>query len=240
MKDRRASPTGADKTTDRMRFARVVTPRIPVLRRPLTVALLLSLLMHAALLGLVFGGHGLGLPGFGFPWQERRVEAPDLRIVLVPARLPPAQPAGPTDKAPPPPAARATAAPAPSRKAAAAAPVVKRKVPGTPTASTPIGAPAVKERRPARRTNDPAPAAAAEPVVAAIERADESTWAVPGAPPRPAPVTATAPAASSPDVPRPAPAGASGVAQARAESDAARVDAERQEATRLAAAQQET
>ena len=34
-----------------------------------------------------------GLPGFMLPWKERRVEVPDLRIVLVPARVAPAAPA---------------------------------------------------------------------------------------------------------------------------------------------------
>ena len=48
-------------------------------------SLLLSLLIHGLLLSLTFGGQGLGLPGLGFPWQERRVEVPELRLVLVPA-----------------------------------------------------------------------------------------------------------------------------------------------------------
>ncbi|HZA95029.1 MAG TPA: TonB C-terminal domain-containing protein [Burkholderiaceae bacterium] len=53
-------------------------------------SLLLSLLIHGLLLSLTFGGHGLGLPGLGFPWQERRVDVPELRVVLVPARVAPA------------------------------------------------------------------------------------------------------------------------------------------------------
>ena len=48
-------------------------------------SLLLSLLIHGLLLSLTFGGQGLGLPSLGFPWQERRVEVPELRLVLVPA-----------------------------------------------------------------------------------------------------------------------------------------------------------
>ncbi len=52
----------------------------------LTLALLLSLLIHMLLLSLTFGGQGLGLPGFGFPWQERRTEVPDLHVRLVPAQ----------------------------------------------------------------------------------------------------------------------------------------------------------
>ena len=63
-------------------------------RRRLTFALLLSLLIHTLLLSLTFGGQGLGLPGFGLPWRERRIEAPDLRVVLVPAQVTAAEPAG--------------------------------------------------------------------------------------------------------------------------------------------------
>src|ERR1022692_1557098 len=60
-------------------------------RRRLTYALLLSLLIHTLLLSLTFGGQGLW--GFGFPWQDRRIEVPDLRVVLVPAQVTAAEPA---------------------------------------------------------------------------------------------------------------------------------------------------
>ena len=50
-------------------------------------SLLLSLLIHGSLLSLTFGGKGLGLPGLRFPWQERRIEAPALRVVLVPTHV---------------------------------------------------------------------------------------------------------------------------------------------------------
>jgi hypothetical protein len=62
-------------------------------RRRLTYALLLSLLIHTLLLSLTFGGQGLWLPGFGFPWQDRRIEVPDLRVVVVPAQVTAAEPA---------------------------------------------------------------------------------------------------------------------------------------------------
>jgi hypothetical protein len=55
--------------------------------RRLCISLLLSLLFHALLLSLVFGGQESGLPGFALPWQERRIEVPDLRVELVPARV---------------------------------------------------------------------------------------------------------------------------------------------------------
>ncbi len=59
----------------------------------LTNALLLSLLIHTLLLSLTFGGQGRWLPGFGFPWQDRRIEAPDLRVVVVSPQVTGAEPA---------------------------------------------------------------------------------------------------------------------------------------------------
>src|SRR6478609_2508712 len=57
-------------------------------RRPLAAALSLSLAIHALLLSLTFGGEEFGLPGLAFPWRDRRIEVPDLRIVLAPAHPP--------------------------------------------------------------------------------------------------------------------------------------------------------
>src|SRR3989442_15733637 len=59
----------------------------------LAFALLLSLLFHAVLLSMIFGGQGPGLPGFGFPWRDRRIEAPDVRVVLVPTHVRAGEPA---------------------------------------------------------------------------------------------------------------------------------------------------
>lgn len=88
-------------------------------------ALVLSLLVHGLLLSLTFGGEGFGLPGLALPWQDRRAEVPDLRVVLLqpppappePAVAPPeAAPALPradtatTDEPPPPPPALAAPA----------------------------------------------------------------------------------------------------------------------------------
>jgi TolA protein len=74
-------------------------------RKLLAGATLLSLLLHGLVLSLTFGGEGVGLPGLGFPWQERRAEVPDVHIVLQPAPPPDArqQVAGPPE-APPVPA----------------------------------------------------------------------------------------------------------------------------------------
>jgi hypothetical protein len=46
------------------------------------------MLVHAMLLSLIFGSQGFGPPGFGLPWQERRFEADDLYVVLVPTLVP--------------------------------------------------------------------------------------------------------------------------------------------------------
>jgi TonB family protein len=53
--------------------------------RRLAFPLLISLLFHALLLSLTFGHDASGLPGLGVPWRERRIVAPDLRVVLAPA-----------------------------------------------------------------------------------------------------------------------------------------------------------
>ncbi|WP_342620744.1 TonB C-terminal domain-containing protein [Rhodoferax sp. GW822-FHT02A01] len=52
--------------------------------KPVSIALLVSLLFHVLVLSLTFYGDGLGLPGFEFPWRERRLHADDLHLVLVP------------------------------------------------------------------------------------------------------------------------------------------------------------
>src|SRR6266567_4072492 len=72
---------------------RAESQRMSPEHRRLTHSLLLSLLIHALLLRLTFGGQGLSLPGFGFPWQDRRIEAPDLRVALVPAPVTATEPA---------------------------------------------------------------------------------------------------------------------------------------------------
>jgi hypothetical protein len=75
-----------------------------------------SVAVHVLVASLTFGGTGAGLPGLDWPWRERRVEVPDLRLRL---ELPP-QPALPeqgraaalavAQPAPPSPRATATAA----------------------------------------------------------------------------------------------------------------------------------
>ena len=94
-------------------------------------SLLLSLLIHGLLLSLTFGGHGLGLPGLGFPWQERRVEVPELRLVLVPARVTPA-------------AAAVNSVARPTQQASIESPVAGDLAPTAPTSPAPLRGRALK------------------------------------------------------------------------------------------------
>src|SRR5947207_10044682 len=114
-------------------------------RRRLTYALLLSLLIHTLLLSLTFGGQGLWLPGFGFPWQDRRIEVPDLRVVVVPAQVAGEEPvvtpvAEPQARVEPPVASgrpaltpSASRAPTPPRTAAAIVPEANPSAEANPT-----------------------------------------------------------------------------------------------------------
>lgn len=208
----------------------------------MSTALVLSLLIHAMLLSLSFGSQGFGLPGLGLPWRERRFEADDLRVVLLPAQVTAAAPAliepsadlMPTGMAKPEPIA------APDAKAV--------------MAPSPAGGPG-------NVTSSPIPA----PALIALERSDTATLVVPVAPLVPTPVIAIAPSVMSPEVAIPAPRDAHDAAQkqidpevrdlalepakldratqeAQTQADqmeTARQSAARQEAERLEAARQE-
>lgn len=230
-------------------------------RRRLILALLCSLLFHALLLSLTFGGEALGLPGFGFPWQERRVEAPTLRAVLRPApgaaaeslpsvTEPSQQPASesPVTDAPalplamsPPPGPASTVAAIVSRPQPAAeakpAPEVAKVAPPTDALLSSGGFGVVAP------TQAPLPG----PAVIAIERSADAKWLVP------APAS---PAAPSPETVLPAPRDVADATQARidaealearqqaaqqeaARAEASRVEAVRQEAARVEAARLE-
>jgi TonB family protein len=129
-----------------------------------------SLLLHGLLLSLTFGGEGFGLPGLALPWQDRRAEVPELRVVLVPptpAAVPAPLPVPLPDDAPP------TEAPG------AAAP-----------------APAADEPPPPPSLN--APTAVAPTALIAVQKATDPRWTVPAALPASAPVVAAFEAASSP------------------------------------------
>ena len=229
------------------------TPRMGAERRRLSLALLLSLLMHALLLGLTFGGQGLGLPGFGLPWQERRIEAPDLRLVLVPARVTAVEPGGRAVRQPLPPAPiePPVAGGLAVTPAVSPAPAVGRPVEAiVADAKRPPSANATAEPKPkpddatdvpparaplrAETSGDAAPTPIPEPAVIAMDRPDETTFTVPAAPPVPTPVTAAAPSASSSEASAPTPRDAVDAARERA-AELASLEASKAEAHRQAA-----
>ncbi|MCW5621610.1 MAG: TonB C-terminal domain-containing protein [Burkholderiales bacterium] len=225
----------------------------------LAIALLLSLLIHALLLSLNFSGEGLGLPGFGFPWRDRRIEAPRLVVTLVPPQVTPAGPAVPPVTEP-------------LQQAPAEQPAARRPVP-TPSASlAPRGLTIVPPARPAaevkpkqnapadadttealpraERSADPAPTRIPEPPVIDME----PELVVPSAPWASTSDVTAAPSVSSAEPALPAPSDAGDAAvqerivtkaqeqaveQAAAVQEAARQEAARIEAARLEAQRQE-
>ena len=199
----------------------------------LTHALLLSLLIHTLLLSLTFGGQGLGLPGFGFPWQDRRIEVPDLRVVLLPAQVTAAEPAvtpvaeplqqawveqrvasGPALTPP------VSHAPNRGRTAAAIVPEANSSEEANPRADAATGAAPAKTPLRVDRPGDTAPSSISEPAVIAWARSDEATWVVPAAPALPTPVIAAAPSTSSPETTMPPLRDAADAARARIDQEA--------------------
>ena len=201
-------------------------------RRRLTLALLFSLLIHMLLLSLTFGGQGLGLPSFGFSWRERRIEAPDLRVVLVPAQVTAAKPAGTPVKEPLQqasiaqtvaggPALRPSVSPSPtlSRTAEAIEPKAKATAQAEPEPNVTTSAVSAKAPLRTEGSGEAAPTQMPEPKVIAMEQPDKATLVMPAAPVTPTTVIAVAPSASSPEPVKPAPADASKVAQKQAEPE---------------------
>ena len=206
-------------------------------RSRLTLAFLLSLLMHTLLLSLTFGGQMLGLPGFSFPWRERRIEAPDLRVSLVPAQVTPVEPTGssrtlagePLQQASieqvvaSGPALTSFVSSAPILGRTAEVIVLKDKAEANATAqaepSPEIATSAVPAKAPLRTegSGDVAATPFPHPVVIAVEQSAEATFAVP--PPAPTPDIAVAPSASIPETVMPAPREAAEVPQKRAEPE---------------------
>ena len=189
-------------------------------RRRLAVALLLSLLVHALGLSLTFGAEGDALPGLALPWRERRVEVPDLRVVLVDAPAAAASPSpGPTaaplvDAAtdartdvaaagapssatatpmePAPPADTPDAPPQPQAEPAATRDVAA-------TAADAKEVPAAPSPLPQAQTNaDIAPGTPPEPPLMALDDIEASVIVVPPLPAVPQPVAPPAPSASAP------------------------------------------
>ncbi len=144
----------------------------------LTPALLLSLLMHALLLTLTFGGQGLW-PGFGLPWQARRIEAPDLRVVVVPAQVTAAESLPPasveeTIASGPIPTPSISSAPAQRLPTSAITVRAKPKAEAKPTTdAATVSAPAEMPLR-ADRPGDTAPPPIPAPAVIAATPTDET------------------------------------------------------------------
>ena len=219
-------------------------------RRRLSRALLLSLLIHALLLNVVFDGEGTSLLGFRFPWQDRRITVPELHLVLVPAQdadaesavAPVADPLlqasvgrrgsdGPalTPSAPATPTPRRTAAIAPEAQPRAASQRRTDAAPRVAAAESPLRA-----DPPADTSPPPAPRSD----VIALAPSDEANRVAPAAPTTPAPDVATAPGTTVPESAVPSVRDAGDAAPAPIDREA-RVESERQQSVRHAAAQQE-
>ncbi len=204
--------------------------------RRLTVALLLSLLFHILLLSLTFGGQGSGLPGFSFPWKERRIEVPDLHVVLMPVQVAASMPAAALAEEPlqqtateltvaAEPALKPAESTAPplSQTAEVTLPEVslpkvilpKATAPAEPAPNVATGAVPAKAPVPTEVSGGAVPTPIPEPEVIAMERPDEATWDVP--PPAPKPVIADVPSVLSPETVAPTPPVAGEVTQKPAE-----------------------
>src|SRR6202521_3753241 len=223
-------------------------------RRRLTHALLLSLLIHTVVLSLTFGGQGLWLPGFGFPWQDRRIEVPDLRVVVVPAQVTAAEPAVAPVAEPlqqawveqpvasgPALTPSVSRAPTPRRTAAAIVPEANPRAEANPRTDAATGVAPAKMPLRADRPGDTAPPPIPAPAVIALARTDEATWFVPATPAMPTPVIAAAPSASSPETAMPSLRDAGDAARARIDQEAgeravelAKLDPSKQEGQRQA------
>ena len=219
-------------------------------QRRLTPALLLSallsLLLHMLLLSLTFGGQGLGFPGFGVPWQDRRIAVPDLRVAVVPAQVTPVvEPvlqAGveqPVVRAP----ATTPSAFLASTSRRTATPMTPEASPRAVAKSTPAAATGVSSAKPplgADRLGDTASPPVPAPDVIAVAPNDEATWSVPAEPPMPTPVVAATPGVSSVETAIPSSRDAGDAARAEtAQLEAERKEAARAEAVRAEAARAE-
>jgi len=203
-----------------------LTPRD---RRRLTYGLLFSLTLHVMLLHMVILGQGFGLPGFSFPWQDRRTEVPDLHLILLPAPVPAAEPLASAGVEPPGDAepgvmklvdlAPSPSAPQASPDQAGEAKTVAASSSATAISPLPVEPPNEKSVLPPKSTED----------LITMAKPHESTWTVPPAPEIPAPATAIA----IPPLPN-----AADVKQ-DTQREAEQLEAERQEVAKQAAAQQE-
>ncbi|MGB7501798.1 MAG: TonB C-terminal domain-containing protein [Azonexus sp.] len=163
---------------------------------------MLSLLAHALLLSLTLGGDEPGLPGFAFPWLERRVAVPDLRVVLIPPPVANVAPSVTADDRPLPQAWSEQSAPAKPEVISSAPPepaltkpgltVMNRSAPSDKKPSAPKAKPSPKPK--AKTATAPAKARAKAPrppkpipSVIALEQSETPTFVVPETPAEPTP-----------------------------------------------------
>ena len=230
--------------------------------RPLSWAVLFSVLAHALLLSLTFSGDEFGLTGLDFAWRERRVDAADVRLVLAPVRRAASAPAAPfgasvNEAAPPPspaqplPAASVltvTLPDAPALESSAEMPVTAAQAAAPLTSSAkPVPAPLpapLTDTAPTAPTPEPArvrtealagaaPAPPPEPALIAIDRHQEAALLVPVAPAVLTPVISAAPSAQ----PNAGPSASSPQAVAQPAPEASDVTKERERAAELAKAE---
>jgi outer membrane biosynthesis protein TonB len=222
--------------------------------RRLTDALLLSLLVHTWLLSLAFGGQGLWLAGFGFPWQDRRIEVPDLRIVVVPVPATTAEPvvtpvAEPLQQAwVEQPVASGSAltpsvshAPTARRTAAAIQPEANTTAGAKPGTIVATGAAPAQVPLRADSLDDTALPPIPAPPVIALAPTDEARSFVPATPAMPTPVITAAPSATSPETAMPSLRDAGDAARTRIDQEVwergmelAKLDPSKQEGQRQA------
>lgn len=120
----------ADALADASALVLTPTAARPEQRR-FTLAVAVSLALHAALLSLTLGGDWTGVPGLSWPWQERRAEVERLSIFLVP---PSTRPEGAA------PAAAAVAGPLPAAPPSPPVPVLSMDADTAVTSPLPVTA----------------------------------------------------------------------------------------------------
>jgi hypothetical protein len=210
--------------------------RYPSLQREpwrLSSALVISAIIHAFLLSITLGGQTFGLPALKFPWQERRLAATDLQVLL----LPPA-PALPASTPPPEPSAA---------QAVNANPVlapVERPAAASPAASMTSPPPAIGNSEAPTVLIPPPPVPTPAPIPAPVTKVEKR-------PEIPAPITSVTAPVNAPanatvrNIPiqereAPVPDNSSDIAQKKIENDAreqaleeAKREQEKQSAERL-------
>ncbi len=229
---RPSAPTPARSPRSRRR-GRPPNRRMRREDKRLALALLLSLLIHILLLGLTSGGQGVGLPGIGLPWRDRRIEAPDLHIVLVPgddmAAGPAITPGGqafqreaikrPAAPAGAPPAQRPSmpAAPSVAERAAALALASKTTAQPWPARNAAVAADPAPAHSRVDVPGETAPPQTSEPAAVDVKAGGEVASIARAAAAASTAVIAAAPSASSPQTVMPADRVASDIPQERSD-----------------------